>query len=163
MRTLGTNTLKLYQDERCLHVPQRFLSNSMKLGIASKAKQKSADNKLFIKALASLRLKKSVKISRLTQPQKNNYRAKRMLLAFVIRGQIIINNILHGLQKIYISNHFILQHFILWVLSLLNMFVEIVLDTFAYFPPMNNMSYLQIYLFKSENISWNLVMNFRRQ
>lgn len=58
MRTLGTNTLKLYQDERCLHVPQRFLSNSMKLGIASKGKQKSADNKLFIKALASLRLKK---------------------------------------------------------------------------------------------------------
>lgn len=58
MRTLGTNTLKLYQDERCLHVPQRFFSDWGKLGIASEAKEESADNKLFIKALASMSLKK---------------------------------------------------------------------------------------------------------
>ena len=78
MRTIGTNALWLYQDERCLHLMQSLSPEWMRLGIASKAKWEPADNKLFIKALASLSLKNVKPL--LTHPWKNNYRAKRMLL-----------------------------------------------------------------------------------
>ena len=56
MRTLGTKALRMFQDERCLHLTQRFSPDWMRLGIASQAEPVPADNELFINALASLSL-----------------------------------------------------------------------------------------------------------
>lgn len=105
MRTLGTKALRLYQDERCLHLTQRFSPDWMRLGIASKAKRELADNKLFIKALASLSLKNvSILFSHIHR--KIITEQKEYWFAFVIRGKN--DHILDSklLPKILKSNRF---------------------------------------------------------